>query len=142
MRLPPPKQWVANILNKGTVGEQAGRNVIQRELGEAVGDRVNYRIGEKMRISDDTTSTGLIEVKNVKQLSMSQQLRDAVEFSQNGRYGQGGVLHLVVRDNTTLTGPVAEAVESGSIKLYRMTGSDLDAAAQQVIDSKVLKFFV
>ena len=52
------------------------------------------------------------------------------------------MLHLVVRDSTTLTGPVAEAVESGSIKLYRMTGSDLDAAAQQVIDSKVLKFFV
>ena len=52
---------------------------------------------------------GLIEVKNVKKISLTQQLKDAIAGAKE-IYGEDAVLHLVVAPHTKVALPVLECV--------------------------------
>jgi hypothetical protein len=67
------------------------------------------------RIPDELTSTALGEVKNVANLSHTNQLRDFAAYAQQ----EGLMFNLDVRGSTTLSGPLQDAVSAGQINLIR-----------------------
>ncbi|PVD50035.1 hypothetical protein DC498_22205 [Terrimonas sp.] len=65
------------------------------------------------RIPDGLTNTTLSEVKNVKNLSMINQLKDYMQYSQ-----QNGLrFDLYVRPTTQLSRPLQQQVANGNINL-------------------------
>ncbi len=66
----------------------------------------------------DRRLKAIAEVKNVKYLSNSAQLRTYAEFARQ----QGWTFALVVRHDTTLSGPLQTAVDKGQIELFRVGG--------------------
>ncbi|MFC3198298.1 DUF6443 domain-containing protein [Parapedobacter deserti] len=96
------KGGVANARALGMAGEQA--------VGLS-GAKTAIQVGGKTRIPDALTRTTLTEVKNVKSLSFTRQLRDFHTYSQ-----QNGLdFILYTRPNTTLSGPLQQAINNGSI---------------------------
>lgn len=75
------------------------------------GTKTAIQVGSRTRIPDALTRTTLTEVKNVKSLSFTRQLRDFHTYSQ-----QNGLdFILYTRPNTTLSGPLRQAINNGSI---------------------------
>lgn len=75
------------------------------------GPKMAIQIGGRTRIPDALTRTTLTEVKNVKSLSFTRQLKDFYTYAK-----QNGLdFILYTRPNTTLSGPLQEAINSGSI---------------------------
>lgn len=96
---------------------------LARQLGWAGEDAVGItgpKVGIQipgsgiMRFPDQLTSTALTEVKNVRNLSFTQQLLDYSAFAQQN----GLQFNLYVRPTTTLTGPLQNAASSGQINLF------------------------
>lgn len=75
------------------------------------GAKTAIKVNGRTRIPDALTESTLIEVKNVKTLSFTQQLRDFHTYSKQN----GLKFILYTRPNTTLSGPLQEAINSGSI---------------------------
>ncbi|MGJ1409072.1 putative toxin [Sphingobacterium thalpophilum] len=93
---------IANSRALGLAGEQA--------VGLS-GAKTAIQVGGRTRIPDALTRTTLTEVKNVKSLSFTRQLRDFHTYSQ-----QNGLdFILYTRPNTTLSGPLQQAISNGSI---------------------------
>ena len=93
---------IANARALGIAGEQA--------VGLS-GAKTAIQVGGRTRIPDALTRTTLTEVKNVKSLSFTRQLRDFHTYSQ-----QNGLdFILYTRPNTTLSGPLQQAINNGSI---------------------------
>lgn len=75
--------------------------------------REAYRIGGNSRISDGKVinhpilGSGLVEVKNAKELSLNSQIRDAI--ARSTMMGEGATLKLCVREDTILSGPLAKS---------------------------------
>jgi hypothetical protein len=69
--------------------------------------------GGKIRVPDsvDTTRGVLTEVKNVRSLNFTSQLRDYSNFAQS----QGLRFELYVRSNTKLSRPLQNAINQGTI---------------------------
>ena len=109
-----------------------------------MGDRQGYTIGDRNRISDgrvelqDGTVAGLAEVKNVKEISMTQQIQDAVAFNKE-RY-PGTKLNLFVRGDTHVASTV---LANDDIVVHRMSSEILSDAetAVRLSDSKSLWLF-
>lgn len=76
-------------------------------------------INGRNRIPDGITSTTLSEVKNVKALSYTRQLRDFADIAKQ----QGLRYDLYVRPSTKLSGPLMKAVEKGTINLRFIPGA-------------------
>ncbi|MCB9082408.1 MAG: hypothetical protein H6555_11935 [Lewinellaceae bacterium] len=96
------KGGVANSRALGLAGEQA--------VGLS-GAKTSIQVGGRTRIPDALTRTTLTEVKNVKSLSFTRQLRDFHTYSQ-----QNGLdFILYTRPNTTLSRPLQQAINNGSI---------------------------
>jgi hypothetical protein len=77
--------------------------------------KARINVGGRTRIPDELTPTMLREVKNVESLSLTQQLRDLIEFSQ-----QNGLQFILeVRQGTQLSGPLQTLVAEGLILLRR-----------------------
>ncbi len=91
----------------GKAGEAAVRS------SYAIGDKVRIAINGRTRIPDGMTHRVLSEVKNVKSLSFSRQLRDFSDFAQL----TGKRFDLFVRPTTRLSGPLQDAVRNGLINL-------------------------
>jgi hypothetical protein len=91
----------------GRAGEAAVRGAFN------IGDKTKILINGRTRIPDGLTNRVLSEVKNVKSLSFTRQLRDFADFAgkNNLRFD------LFVRPNTQMSGPLMEAVEQGVINL-------------------------
>ena len=72
---------------------------------------------DRVRVFDFRSLTGnrFIEVKNVGYQAFTQQLKDEVALAQ----GSGGSFELWVRKSTVLSRPLQDAVDSGSIKLFK-----------------------
>jgi RHS repeat-associated protein len=97
---------------------------LARQLGQAGEDAVGItgpKVGitipgtDTIRFPDQLTSTTLTEVKNVQNLSFTQQLQDYSTYAQQN----GLQFNLYVRPTTTLSGPLQNAINSGLInKLY------------------------
>ncbi|MFG6402511.1 putative toxin [Microbacterium sp. P04] len=90
-----------------TIGEKAARQVVYPVTGAT-----------RSRIFDGLTSDALAEVKNVKSLSLTQQLRGSLTYSQ--KQSTPIRFDLYVRGNpspTKLSGPLCDKVRSGEIVL-------------------------
>ncbi len=106
----PSAGGIAASRQAGIVGERlAGINPALKVRIPSMSGTANYRI------PDALTSTTLTEVKNVATLSYTRQLDDFLMYSQS----QGMSFNLVVRSNTTLSGPLQNLVDSGAINLVR-----------------------
>jgi len=78
-----------------------------------LGERVSIRVAGRTRIPDGISRTALSEVKNVKSLSYTSQLRDYATFARQ----EGLRFDLYVRTNTKLSGPLFDAIKRGLINL-------------------------
>lgn len=92
---------------KGLRGEARVRAVYN------IGPRKMIRINGRRRIPDGVTKTVLTEVKNVKKLSFTGQLRDYLDISR--KFGLD--FDLFVRRDTKLTKPLVEAINNRLINL-------------------------
>ena len=98
-----------NQLFDSKEGETAVRGLFE------IGEKAKITINGRNRIPDGITTDVLSEVKNVKSLSYTQQLRDYSDFSkQNGLQFD---LYVRPGGGTTLSGPLIEAIQSGRINL-------------------------
>jgi RHS repeat-associated protein len=78
-----------------------------------IGEKSAIRIGGRLRFPDGLTDAALSEVKNVKSLSFTRQLRDYAAFAgQTGRR-----FDLYVRSSTRLSGPLRAARDAGLINI-------------------------
>lgn len=75
------------------------------------GAKTAIKVNGRTRIPDALTESTLIEVKNVKTLSFTQQLRDFHTYS--GQKNLDFILY--TRPNTILTTPLKDAIKNGSI---------------------------
>lgn len=93
--------------NLGKAGEKAVQNAFN------IGKKSKILVNGRTRIPDGMTRSVLSEVKNVKSLSYTQQLRDFAKYAgQTGRQ-----FDLYVRPTTTLSGPLQNAIKNGIINL-------------------------
>jgi hypothetical protein len=96
-----------------------------RSLGAAgeaaagiTGKKTAIQVAGRTRIPDALTESALTEVKNVASLSYTRQLRDFHKFaSETGRD-----FILYTRPNTTLSGPLRNAIKQGDIILKPIPG--------------------
>ena len=89
----------------GQAGEAAVRRV------HDIGPKRPIDINGRRRIPDGITPQVLTEVKNVRRLSFTRQLRDFADFAEQ----TGRRFDLFVRRDTLLSGPLSDAIESGLI---------------------------
>ncbi|QDQ26688.1 hypothetical protein FNU76_10105 [Chitinimonas arctica] len=89
----------------GREGEAAVRAAYE------IGDKAKLTINGRTRIPDGLTADALSEVKNVDRLSFTRQLRDYLDHAQS----EGLRFDLYTRPNTTLSGPLQNAVDNGLI---------------------------
>jgi hypothetical protein len=101
----------------GPVGEIKGI-ALARKLGQAgedavgiVGPKSAINVAGRTRFPDALTRTTLIEVKNVKALNLTSQLRDYISFAQQTARD----VTLYTRPNTILSGPLKDAIKKGLI---------------------------
>jgi hypothetical protein len=112
LSLPAPKMNEVNFIpsKSGTA--------LARELGATgenavgiTGPKTAINVNGRVRIPDALTESALTEVKNVKSLSFTQQLRDFHTFSQQRNLD----FILYTRPSTTLSGPLQNAINQGAI---------------------------
>lgn len=97
----------AQAVRTGQAGEAAVRAAFD------IGKKEMIDVGGRMRIPDGLTNTVLSEVKNVKSLSMTSQIRDFMTYAQ-----QNGLrFDLYVRDGAKLSKPLLDAAQKGLIHL-------------------------
>ena len=77
------------------------------------GNKYKIKINGRSRIPDGLTEKTLTEVKNVKSLSYTRQLRDFADYAKR----EGLNFELVVRQTTKLSGPLNNAILNGEIIL-------------------------
>jgi RHS repeat-associated protein len=65
------------------------------------------------RVPDEITKSAIREVKNVKELALTNQIKDLLLYAQK----EGKQLTVVVRKDTNLTKPLQELVEKGTVRL-------------------------
>jgi hypothetical protein len=90
---------------------QAGERSVR--AANDIGSKVQIRINGRTRIPDGLTDNAISEVKNVRSLSYTQQLRDYADFAQE----TGRRFDLYVRPDTELSKPLMDAVGAGHINL-------------------------
>ena len=100
----------------GQIG-RAGEDAVRAAYN--IGKKQKFGINGRNRIPDGVTSTTLSEVKNVKSLSYTSQLRDFADIAKQ----QGLKYDLYVRPSTSLSGPLSQAIENGVINLKFIPGA-------------------
>lgn len=98
------------IVTKGTQYARAAGIAGEEAVGIS-GPKEAIEVGDKIRIPDRLTKTTLEEVKNVKSLSFTRQLRDFSNFAQQ----KGLRFILYTRPDTKLSGPLQQAIKNGLI---------------------------
>lgn len=94
---------MADIRAKGLAGEEAvGIN----------GPKTKIEVDGRNRYPDRLTENTLEEVKNVKRLSLTKQIRDYYNYSQNN--GLEMILH--TRSTTKISGPLQDLIDNGYIR--------------------------
>ena len=100
----------AGPVRLGQAGEQAVRAVAE------IGPKTIIEAAGRRRILDGLTETVLTEVKNVANLSYTQQLRDFGAYAAEN----GLRFDFWVRANTQLSQPLLDAIDSGLINLRKI----------------------
>ncbi|HEX6573936.1 MAG TPA: putative toxin [Gemmatimonadaceae bacterium] len=104
-----PAQATA-ISGSNAIG-RAGEAAVHRAAN--IGEKIAIRVGGRTRIPDGLTNMVLTEVKNVRSLSYTQQLRDFTSYAQS----KGLRFDLWVRKGAELSGPLQQAIRNGAINL-------------------------
>ena len=91
----------------GKEGEQAAGIIKNTRRIESITGTAAYRV------PDEITKAGIREVKNVKELSFTSQIKDLFLAAQK----EGKPLTLSIRRNTKLSKPLQELVKRGEIKI-------------------------
>jgi len=105
----------AEVVRIGQEGEAAVRAV------EYIGPKTPIKIAGRTRIPDGLTGKVLTEVKNVKSLSFTRQLRDFASYA--GSQKPPLKFELWVRSSTRLSGPLVEAKQAGRIAVRIIPGT-------------------
>jgi RHS repeat-associated protein len=100
---------MSNVRASGVAGERAAGIVKNTRRIPSQSGKANYRI------PDELNSSVIGEVKNVKRLSYSSQLRDSAAYAKQ----KGLTFNLYVRGSTKLSGPLQRAVNNRAINLVR-----------------------
>lgn len=109
-------KWFGRGKTAGQIG-RAGEDAVSAVFN--IGKKQKFSINGRNRIPDGVTSTTLSEVKNVKSLSYTKQLRDFADIAKQ----QGLKYDLYVRPSTKLSGPLSQAIENGVINLKFIPGA-------------------
>ena len=99
---------------------QAGDDAVRGAFD--IGPKQTVSVNGRTRILDGLTEDAVTEVKNVRSLSLTLQIRDNIDFAaQNGLR-----LDTFVRADTRLSGPLADAIASsdGAIRLREIPFHD------------------
>lgn len=97
----------ANAIRLGRAGEKAA-GVLKNTR------RIDSLTGTaKFRVPDALSTTTLTEVKNVRSLSRTAQIRDFSAFARQ----EGLTFELFVRSDTRLSGPLLQSIQSEGIVL-------------------------
>jgi len=121
---------LANATQAGSNAGSAERMALARRLGQAgeqavgiSGPKVGIRIPgtNTMRFPDqiNRATRTLTEVKNVRSLSYTRQLRDYAAWTQRKGYG----FDLWIRPSTRMSGPLLEARDMGLIQVRYIPGA-------------------
>jgi len=102
---------------KGGAGPVRVGQAGERAVGIS-GPKTRIRVNGRLRIPERITPSTLTEVKNVKSLSNTAQLRD---YSQYARQ-TGKTFELYVRSDAYLSGPLREAAHMGEIIIKTIPG--------------------
>ena len=98
---------------KYTTGTPNKVGQIGEKLAKIVKNNTKYKINGRWRIPDGTTSKFVQEVKNVKSLSLTSQLKDSIQLASS----MGKRLQLFIRPNTYLSGPLRQAIRRYNVKI-------------------------
>lgn len=88
---------------------------VQQKLGFLKKNTNRYLVNGRNRIPDFFHDGGIHEIKNVKLLSFTSQLRDYVDLSKEMKLG----LYIHVRGNTDLSGPIKAAHNDGLLTIIK-----------------------
>jgi len=110
-RLAPLGSEVAPAIRTAAALGRAGEAAVRAAY--RIGPKVYIRVNGRLRIPDGMTGRVLSEVENVQYLSYTQQLRDYAQYARNHCLQ----FDLYVRSTTRLSGPLADAVRRGEIRL-------------------------
>ena len=104
----------AGPVRVGQAGEDAVRSAYD------IGEKVPIRVNGRARIPDGLTESTLSEVKNVKSLSYTRQLRDYVDYARRTNrqidlYVRGG------EQSTKLSGPLEDALRDPNVPIRLQT---------------------
>ena len=106
------RSTMATAQQIGRAGEAAVRGAFD------IGPATRIVVNGAARIPDGLTATVLSEVKNVRALSYSRQLRDYAAFAAD----EGLQFDLYVRPNTVLSAPLQQAWRNGEINVRYIPG--------------------
>ena len=98
---------------KYTTGTPNAVGKIGEEMSGIVKNTTRYTVNNRTRIPDGVTSEFIQEVKNVKTLSYTAQLKDSLQIAQSS----GRRLQLFIRPNTILSGPLKNAITQHNISV-------------------------
>ncbi|NOU23508.1 MAG: type IV secretion protein Rhs, partial [Methyloglobulus sp.] len=104
---------VKSINQIGSAGEKAVQSVYN------IGTKQKFTINGQAKFPDGINATTLSEIKNVKILSYTQQLRDFAKIAENERLA----FDLYVRPSTKLSGPLLQEIKNGNINLKFIPGA-------------------
>jgi RHS repeat-associated protein len=90
---------------------QAGEAAVRRAFD--IGSKARININGRWRVPDGMTTTTLSEVKNVRSLGFTRQLRDYADYATS----KGLDFDLYVRPDTQLSQPLVDAVQQGVLNL-------------------------
>ena len=102
----------------------AARNQRKGQLGELKAGidpkkpKERVPVNGRTRIPDDIDELAreVVEVKNVKTLSLSEQIKDSIQIAEE----LGFKFRLIIDDNTKIYGPLKELADKGEIIIQRM----------------------
>ena len=98
---------------KYTTGTPNAVGKMGEQLSGIVKNTTRYTVNNRTRIPDGVTSKFIQEVKNVKTLSYTSQLKDSLQIAQSS----GRRLQLFIRPNTKLSGPLKNAITQHNISV-------------------------
>lgn len=101
---------------KYTTGTPNQIGKIGEKLAKIAKNTTKYKVNGRWRIPDGMNSKRrlLQEVKNVKSLSLTSQLKDFMQLSKQLGY----TMELYIRPDTYLSGPLKQAIKQYSVKVY------------------------
>ena len=98
---------------KYTTGSPNKVGKIGEQISGIVKNTEKYLVNGRTRIPDGVTPKYIQEVKNVKRLSYTSQIRDSIQLAND----TGRRLQLFVRPNTYLSGPLRDAISTYNVSL-------------------------